>query len=140
MPREFSRGRKVGDLIQRELAVLIQREVKDPRIGMVTINEANVSRDLAFADIYFTVLPAEDTDVIEEVLNQAAGFLRTQLAKVLNTRTTPKLRFHYDATIENGARLSKAIDDARARDEPSASCRDEPSASCKEVSRDPVQE
>jgi len=117
MPREFSRGRKVADLIQRELAVLIQREVKDPRIGMVTINEASVSRDLAFADIYFTVLPAEDTAGAEEVLNQAAGFLRSQLARILNTRTTPKLRFHYDATIENGARLSKAIDDAIARDE-----------------------
>ena len=116
MPREFSRGQKVGDLIQRELASLIQREVKDPRIGMVTINEANVSRDLAFADIYFTVLPAEDVTSVEETLNQAAGFLRSQLAKALNTRTTPKLRFHYDATIENGARLSRAIDAAIASD------------------------
>lgn len=116
MPREFSRGQKVGDLIQRELASLIQREVKDPRIGMVTINEANVSRDLAFADIYFTVLPAEDVTSVEEALNQAAGFLRSQLAKVLNTRTTPKLRFHYDATIENGARISRAIDAAIASD------------------------
>ena len=116
MPREFSRGQKVGDLIQRELASLIQREVKDPRIGMVTINEANVSRDLAFADIYFTVLPAEDMTSVEDALNQAAGFLRSQLAKVLNTRTTPKLRFHYDATIENGARISRAIDAAIASD------------------------
>ena len=116
MPREFSRGQKVGDLIQRELASLIQREVKDPRIGMVTINEANVSRDLAFADIYFTVLPAEDVTSVEETLNQAAGFLRSQLAKALNTRTTPKLRFHYDATIENGARISRAIDAAIASD------------------------
>ena len=96
MPRESSRGRKIGDLIQRELAVLIQREVKDPRIGMVTINEATVSRDLAFADVYFTVLPAENVEVVEEVLNQAGGFLRTQLSKSLNTRTTPRLRFHYE--------------------------------------------
>ena len=117
MPREFSRGRKVGDLIQRELAILIQREVKDPRIGMVTVNEANVSRDLAFADIYFTVLPASDTAEVEDVLNQASGFLRSQLAKILNTRTTPKLRFHYDPTIETGARLSQSIDEALASDE-----------------------
>jgi len=116
MPREFSRGRKVADLIQRELAILIQREVKDPRIGMVTVNEASVSRDLAFADVYFTVLPAENTGEVEEILNQAGGFLRSELAKTLNTRTTPRLRFHYDATIENGARLSQAIDAARARD------------------------
>lgn len=117
MPRETSRGRKVADLIQRELAVLIQREVKDPRLGMVTVNEVTVSRDLAFADVYFTVLPADDTDSVEEILNQAGGFLRSQLAKVLATRTTPRLRFHYDATTLNGARLSKAIDDAIAEDE-----------------------
>ena len=117
MPKEFSRGRKVADLIQRELAVLIQRELRDPRIGMVTINDATVSRDLAFSDIYFTVLPAEDTEQAENVLNQASGFLRSQLAKVLNTRTTPKLRFHYDSTTVNGSRLSKAIDDAIAEDE-----------------------
>lgn len=117
MPKEFSRGRKIGDLIQRELAVLIQREIKDPRIGMVTINEATVSRDLAFSDVYFTVLPSENTEIVEEVLNEASGFLRSQLAKVLSTRTTPKLRFHYDNTIESGARMNKAIDKALARDE-----------------------
>lgn len=116
MPRDTSRGRKIADLIQRELAVLIQREVKDPRIGMVTINEATVSRDLAFSDIYFTVLPAEDTKGVEEVLNQASGFLRSKLARVLSTRTTPRLRFHYDTTIENGARLNQAIDKAIAED------------------------
>jgi ribosome-binding factor A len=117
MPKESSRGRKIGDLIQRELAVLIQREIKDPRIGMVTINEATVSRDLAFSDVYFTVLPSENTEIVEEVLNDASGFLRSQLAKVLSTRTTPKLRFHYDNTIESGARMNKAIDKALAKDE-----------------------
>jgi ribosome-binding factor A len=117
MPKVSSRGRKIGDLIQRELAVLIQREIKDPRIGMVTINEATVSRDLAFSDVYFTVLPSENTEIVEEVLNDASGFLRSQLAKVLSTRTTPKLRFHYDNTIESGARMNKAIDKALAKDE-----------------------
>ncbi|MDE0989930.1 MAG: 30S ribosome-binding factor RbfA [Pseudomonadales bacterium] len=117
MPKESSRGRKIGDLIQREVAVLVQREIKDPRIGMVTINEATVSRDLAFSDIYFTVLPSENTEIVEEVLNEASGFLRSQLAKVLSTRTTPKLRFHYDNTIESGARMNKAINMALSQDE-----------------------
>jgi len=112
MPREFSRGRRIADLIQRELAILIQREMKDPRLGMVTINDARVSRDLAFADVYFTMLGGNNTIAAEEVLNNASGFLRSQLSKMMSTRTTPKLRFHYDATIENGARISKAIDDA----------------------------
>ena len=117
MPKESSRGRKIGDLIQREVAVLVQREIKDPRIGMVTINEATVSRDLAFSDIYFTVLPSENTEIVEEVLNEASGFLRSQLAKVLSIRTTPKLRFHYDNTIESGARMNKAINKALLQDE-----------------------
>ncbi|MFT5210382.1 MAG: ribosome-binding factor A [Flavobacterium sp.] len=117
MPREFSRGRRVADLIQRELAILLQREVKDPRIGMITVNEVTVSRDLAYADVYFTVLPDEHHKESVEILNSAAGFLRSQLAKILATRTTPKLRFHYDKTIVNGARMSKAIDDALKRDQ-----------------------
>ena len=117
MPKESSRGRKIGDLIQREVAVLVQREIKDPRIGMVTINEATVSRDLAFSDIYFTVLPSENTKIVEEVLNEASGFLRSQLSKVLSTRTTPKLRFHYDNTIESGARMNKAINKALSQDD-----------------------
>ena len=117
MPKESSRGRKIGDLIQREVAVLVQREIKDPRIGMVTINEATVSRDLAFSDIYFTVLPSEHTEIVEEVLNEASGFLSLQLAKVLSTRTTPKLRFHYDNTIESGDRMNKAINKALSQDE-----------------------
>ena len=116
MPREFSRRRRIADLIQRELAILIQREMKDPRLGMITINDAKVSWDLAFADVYFTVLPKNGAKTAEEVLNKAGGFLRTKLSKMMSTRTTPKLRFHYDATIENGARISKAIDDAIAQD------------------------
>jgi ribosome-binding factor A len=117
MPREFSRGRRIADLIQKELAVLVQREMKDPRLGMITINDAKVSRDLAYADVYFTMLPEANAETAETVLNDAGGYLRSQLAKIMSTRTTPKLRFHYDSTIENGARMSRAIDKARARDE-----------------------
>jgi ribosome-binding factor A len=116
MPKEFSRGQRIGDLIQRELAVLLQVEIKDPRVGMVTLNEVKVSRDLAFADVYFTMLPEELAKEGTEVLNSAAGFLRSQLARLLSTRTTPRLRFHYDHSIENGARMSKMINDAVKRD------------------------
>lgn len=117
MPREFSRGKRVADLIQQQLARLIQSELKDPRIGMVTINEVKVSRDLAFADVYFTMLGTQASENenpagATEALTHAAGFLRSQLAKVLSTRTTPRLRFHYDETIEQGARMSKAISEA----------------------------
>jgi len=134
VPREFSRGRRVADHIQKELAVLIQQEVKDPRLGLVTINEVKVSRDLGFADVYFTSFSSdtfrandsldEDAEREErnslspaEVLENAAGFLRSRLAKSLSTRTTPKLRFHYDHTIEQGAKMTQAIKKAIEGDE-----------------------
>ncbi len=116
VPREFSRGRRVADLIQRELALLVQQEVEDPRIGMITISDTTVSRDFAVSDVYFTVLPERDATAVEEVLNQSAGFLRFRLAKILNIRSTPKLRFHYDSTMNTGIRLSQSIDKAIAQD------------------------
>lgn len=112
MPREFSRGRRVGDQIQQELARLIQFEINDPRVGMVTINDVKVSRDLAYADVYFTMMGEGDPAETEVALGHAAGFLRTRLSKMLATRTTPRLRFHYDSTIETGARLNEAINEA----------------------------
>ena len=134
MPREFSRGRRVADHIQKELAVLIQQEVKDPRLGLITINEVKVSRDLGFADVYFTSFTSNTFSANEsigedaetegqnsispaEVLENAAGFLRSRLAKSLSTRTTPKLRFHYDHTIEQGAKMTLAIKKAIEGDE-----------------------
>ena len=116
--RNPARGRKVADLVQRELALLIQREVKDPRLGMVTIVEVKVTRDLAFADVYFTMLSAEPADpaAAEAALAKTGGFLRAQLAQTLRVRTAPRLRFHFDRTLETGLRVSKAIDAARARD------------------------
>ena len=117
MPREFSRQQRVADLIQKELAILIQREVKDPRVHMVTVNAVRVSRDLAYADVYVTLLPAKNHVEGVDVLNRAGGFLRSLLAKVLSTRTTPQLRFHYDDTVEKGARLSGIIKAAIKADE-----------------------
>lgn len=116
MPREFSRGTKIADLVQRELALLLQREVQDPRLGMITLSGVKVTRDLAFADVYFTMLGCEDTEGAEDLLNQASGFLRSQLAQALRVRTTPRLRFHFDGTLENGIRVGKAIDAALALD------------------------
>ena len=119
MPREHSRGQRVADLIQRELAQLIQRDLRDPRLGMVTVNEVKASRDLAYADVYITLLGAENSEDREgclEVLNNAQGFLRSQLARILKTRTTPKLRFHYDNSVSDGQYLSKLIDEAIDKD------------------------
>ena len=109
MQRENGREKKVAELIQKEVAKLVQRELRDPRLGMVTINEVRVSRDYAFSDIYFTVLPEDSSKNAELLLNEASGFFRSKLAKKLSMRTTPKLRFRYDSSLEEGARISSLI-------------------------------
>ena len=109
MQREDGREKKVAELIQKEVARLLQREFRDPRLAMITINEVRVSRDYAFSDIYFTVLPEDSSKNAELLLNEASGFFRSKLAKKLSMRATPKLRFHYDSSLENGARISSLI-------------------------------
>ena len=116
MPNESNRGDKVAGLIAREIAVLIQQDLRDPRLGLITISDVKVSRDLSFADVYFTVLPLEKSEEAEQVLGGAAGFLRKELSRRISLRITPKLRFHYDETIDRGARLSEAINNALASD------------------------
>lgn len=123
MAKENSRIRRIADQIQRDLSVLIQQEVKDPRLGMVTINAVKVSRDLSYADIYFTCMVfGDDADADqarreqEQLLTKAAGFLRSMLAQELKLRVMPQLRFHYDEVIETGARLSGLIDEAVRQD------------------------
>ena len=118
MAKEFSRTSRLGEQLQRELAHMIQFNLKDPRLGLVTLNDVKVSKDLSYADVYFTVIGAKgesDADIrtqTSKILNDAAGFLRTELAKFLRTRTTPMLRFHYDETLERAMHLDSLIKQA----------------------------
>ncbi|MHA7880436.1 MAG: 30S ribosome-binding factor RbfA [Saccharospirillum sp.] len=123
MPKDGTRLRRIGDQIQRDLSVLIQQEVKDPRLGMVTLNSVRVSSDLSYADIYFTCMVFGDNAAAQQqrreqeaVLNKIAPFLRSNLAKSLKLRVVPHLRFHYDEVIETGARLSGLINEAVRQD------------------------
>ncbi|WBA82300.1 30S ribosome-binding factor RbfA [Endozoicomonas sp. GU-1] len=119
MAKEYSRTQRVADQIQKELAQLIQLEMKDPRLGMVTVSVVEVSRDLAFADVYVSFLGVDDQETIDqslEILSQAAGFLRSQLARAIKLRFTPRLRFYYDNSLRRGAYLSSLIDQAVAKD------------------------
>ncbi|MCC6915788.1 30S ribosome-binding factor RbfA [Nitrosomonas sp.] len=113
MPRDFSRTVRVADQIQRELALLIQREIKDPRVGMVTLTGVEVTRDYAFAKIFYTSLGGnENIQLIDEGLKRAAGFLRSQLAGKIRLRIIPQLQFVYDESVERGMKLSRLIDEA----------------------------
>lgn len=113
MAREFSRTRRVGQQIQREIALILQREVKDPRIGMVTVSDVEVSRDLNYAKIYVTFLQLEnDAERIQEglkALTEAAGYIRSLLGSAMRLRVVPELRFFYDQTLVEGMRLSNLV-------------------------------
>jgi ribosome-binding factor A len=100
----------VADLIQRELSELIRLELRDPRVGMVTITSVDVSPDLSHAKIFFTLLDKEHLKETTQGLQRAASFLRSQLSKRMSMYTTPELRFVYDESVERGDRLSQLID------------------------------
>jgi ribosome-binding factor A len=102
-----NRSFRVADQIQRDVAIAI-RDLKDPRIGMVTINSVEVSPDYAHAQVYFSVMVGEPEDTAL-ALNEAAGFLRNDLFKKLSIHTVPTLHFHYDKTTERAADLSALI-------------------------------
>lgn len=119
MPREFTRADRVADAIQRLLATLIPQEVRDPRVGMVNINDVTVTRDMAYAKVYVTFVGTDDADEAKEgvqALNKAAGFVRSLLAKELSMRSVPRLQFIYDKTSIRGQQLSSLIDQAVAKD------------------------
>jgi ribosome-binding factor A len=120
MPAEFSRTQRLGEQIKRDLALLISRELKDPRVGMVTINFVDLSKDLSYADVNVTVLVADDSDqkIVESltILNEAASFLRMQLGHGLKVRKVPYLRFHYDDSLKQSARINELIYEALKSD------------------------
>jgi ribosome-binding factor A len=107
-----NRSHRVADQIQRDVAELV-RDLKDPRVGMVTINSVEVSADYAHAQIYFSVLVGQAQDCAD-ALNEAAGFLRNGLFKRLSIHTVPTLHFHFDRTTERAADLSALIAKANA--------------------------
>ena len=118
MAREYARTDRVGQQIQKEIAVILMREVKDPRLSMTTVSAVEVTRDLAYAKIFVTFFTNEQTEIDSsiEVLNDAAGFIRSLLAKSLRARIMPNLRFVYDKSLAEGVRMSALVDNAVASD------------------------
>lgn len=119
MAREFTRSQRVADYLQRELSGIIQREVRDPRVGMISVTGVDVSRDIGHAKIHYTVLGANSSDDAKEstdVLNRAAGFLRTQLSRDSNMRSVPQLRFYFDSSVGRGRYMEDLIGRASKAD------------------------
>ena len=115
MAKDFSRRDRVAEQVRRELADLLQFEVKDPRVGMVTITEVEVSGDMAHAKIFYSAPVQDNSQAMAELqkgLEKSAGFLRSQLGKRMLLRTVPQLHFIYDTSIDQGMKISRLIDEA----------------------------
>ncbi|MBB1384686.1 30S ribosome-binding factor RbfA [Pseudoalteromonas sp. SG45-5] len=111
--REFSRTDRVAQQIQKEIAVILQREIKDPRLGMVTVSAVEVSRDLSYAKIFITVFNTQDEDAAKQsakVLNEATGYIRSLLGKRIRARIMPELKFLVDNSLMEGMRISNLVD------------------------------
>jgi len=115
MPKDYSRSSRVVEQIKRELAELIRLEVKDPRVGFITITAVEITADYAHAKVFFSSLKGQEgVEEIAEGLRRASSFLRRELGRRVRIHTTPELHFVYDNSIEEGSRLSALIDKAMA--------------------------
>ena len=117
MPRDYPRSRRIAEQVQRELSDIVRLELKDPRVGMITITDVEVTDDQSHAKVFFTVL-GDEARIAGAVagLKHAAGFLRSELARRMKLRSVPQLQFKHDESVERGMRLSQLIDDAVAQD------------------------
>jgi len=116
MGHDFSRAERVGSEMRRELAMILREGVRDPRFHDVTVQEVRVTRDLAHAKVFYTLMDRAKARDMTAALNRAAGFLRKRLGEVMIMRTIPELAFQYDTSIEEGAHLAALIDQAVAAD------------------------
>lgn len=116
MKKDSSRPRRVGEQLRRELAVLLREEVQDPRVATATLCGVEVSRDLTHAKVYVSALngPEEIGEVLAG-LEHAAGFLRRELGRRLRLRVTPQLHFLHDTSMEQGARITELLAQAKAK-------------------------
>lgn len=120
MAREFSRADRVAQELQKEIAIILQREVKDPRIGMVTVSDVEISRDLAYAKVFVTFLFDSDESAVErglEGLNKASGYIRILVGKAMRLRIVPELRFVYDQSLVEGMRMSNLVTNVIRKDQ-----------------------
>lgn len=116
MPREFRRSDRVAGSLRRELAQILQQEVKDPEVGFISLSDVEVTRDLAHAKVFVTVFEPDKAVSSIRALNQAAGYLRMRLGQQMRIRSVPELHFHHDASVETGRQMDELIESALSSD------------------------
>lgn len=112
MPREFNRSERVAGQLRRDLARLIQQEIKDPEVGFVSLSDVEVTRDLAHAKVFITVFDPEKAAASLKALRRAAAFLRRRLGQELRLRHVPELHFLHDDSVEQGSHIDQLIERA----------------------------
>ncbi|WP_072136337.1 30S ribosome-binding factor RbfA [Pantoea ananatis] len=120
MAKEFGRPQRVSQELQKEIAMILQREIKDPRLGMmVTVSGVEVSRDLAYAKVFVTFLNDKDEEAVQnglKALKEASGYIRTLLGKAMRLRIVPELTFFYDNSLIEGMRMSNLVTNVVKKD------------------------
>lgn len=120
MAKSFSRPQRVGHELQKEIAIILQREIKDPRLGMVTVSGVELSRDLSYAKVFVTFLNDNDPEVVTQglkVLNDATGYIRSLVGKAMQLRIIPELKFVYDESLVTGMRMSNLVSQVIQKDQ-----------------------
>jgi len=119
MPREFSRPQRVAQEMQKELAIILQREIKDPRLVMVTVSGVELSRDLAYGKVFVTFLNDDEESVKDSLkaLHDASGYIRMLLGKAMRLRVIPELTFSYDSSLVDGMKMSNLLTKVIKNDE-----------------------
>lgn len=118
MAREFNRADRIAQQMKREVAIILQRELKDPRVRMATVSDVTVSGDLMYAKIYVTFMD-NDAEVVKaaiKVLNKAKGFVRTMIGRAMKLRAVPEITFFYDKSLDEGMRISNLITETLKKD------------------------
>lgn len=115
-PRDFNRSERVAGQIRRDLATLLQKELKDPEVGFVSLSDVEVSRDLSHAKVYITCFDPESAPTTIKALRRAAPFLRSRLAKMMRMRHVPELHFAHDDSVEKGSHIDELISKALRSD------------------------
>ncbi|MCY4473384.1 MAG: 30S ribosome-binding factor RbfA [Kistimonas sp.] len=119
MPREFSRSQRIADQMHKELANVLQQEMKDPRLGFMTVNKVDLGTDISCAKVYVTFLGVSDPQAIKEavtLLKRAAGFLRSRLSSRMRMRTVPQLYFRHDESLARADRIARLVQQAVVED------------------------
>lgn len=120
MAKEYSRGQRVAQEMQKEIAIILQREVKDPRIVMVTVSGVEISRDLAYAKVFVTFLNDHEENAVKDglkALHEASGYIRMLLGKAMRLRIVPELTFAYDNSLVEGMRMSNLVSNVIRQDQ-----------------------